>query len=341
MKTNLTYYRKIFSDVEKRDIVSLYLLEGAEIFIMEEMANRIAASIVPEDVRAFNLTVAYGSEVDLDEFIAAASSFPFLSDYRVLVLRELEKLRGSWKRLIEYCENPVPSSVVILLYHPFDEWRSRVRNPRDFGALEAAVKSRGKVIGFERLGADDLTHWVIQRATRAGAEMDRAVAETLIRSVGDNLFDLLNEITKLSLLVDDRPVRDEDLGAAVGSYRLGAVFDLIDSIEPGKEAASLRILSRLLRTGAERPAGVVYQLIRHFLSLLKSKAGYGGEGAWAGRAKRKAAMFEMRELVVWLENLRRAELLMKTSSFPEEALLVGALAHSMRGRFMEYPAANP
>jgi DNA polymerase-3 subunit delta len=306
---------------------------------MEEMASRIAGSIVPDDLRAFNLTTAYGSEVDVDEFVGAASSFPFLSDYRVLVLRELEKLRGSWKRLIEYCENPAPSSVVILCYHPFDEWRDRVRGPRDFGKLEAAVKSRGKVIVFERLSADDLTHWVMQRGKRAGAEMDRAVAETLIRSVGDNLFDLLNEIAKLSLLVADRPVRIEDLGAIVGSYRLGAVSDLIDSIEPGKEAATIRILTRILRTGAERPAGVVYQLIRHFLSLLKSKAGYGGRGPWIDRAERKAKSFNTRELVVWLENLRRTELLLKTSSFPEEALLVGAFAHSMRGRLVEYPAS--
>jgi DNA polymerase III delta subunit len=339
MKTNLTYYRKIFSDVDKRDIVSIYLLSGPETFIMEEMANRITGSIVPDDVRAFNLTTAYGSEIDVDEFIAVASSFPFLSDYRVLILRELENLRGSWKRLIEYCSNPVPSSVVILLYHPYDEWRGTVRHPRDFGKLEAAVKRAGRVISFERLGEHDLTQWVVQHAKRAGLEMDRGAAECLIGSVGDNLFDLLNEITKLSLFVADHPVGESDIAAVVGSYRVGAVPDLIDGIEPGGEARTLRTLSQILRTGAERPAGITYQLIRHFLALLKNKAGCGGGGPWTRVARRKAEFFDTRGLLVWLENLRRAELFMKTSSFPEETLLVGAVAHSMKGRLMEFPVA--
>lgn len=339
MKANLTYYKKMFSDVEKRAIAGLYLLEGPEAFIMEEMANRIAGSIVPDDLRAFNLMTAYGSEVDVDEFVAAASSFPFLSDYRVLVLRELEKLRGSWKRLIAYCENPAPSSVVIFLYHPFDEWKNRIRAPRDFDKLKSTVRARGKVITFERLSLDDVTTWIVQKAKRSGVTMDGDVAEALARSVGDNLFDLANEIEKLAVLAADRRVGLDDLGAVVGSYRLGAISELIDSVVPGKEARAFSILSRVVRTGAERPPSIVYHLIRHFLSLLRSKAGYGGEGTWADRARRQAASFGTRDLIVWLENLRRAELLMKTSSFPEEALLVGAFAHSMRGRLLENPAA--
>jgi hypothetical protein len=80
VKTNLTHYRKIFKDVDTRDIVSLYLLHGPENYIMEKMAERIASTIVPADLKAFNHTVAYGSEMKIDEFIATASSFPFLSE---------------------------------------------------------------------------------------------------------------------------------------------------------------------------------------------------------------------------------------------------------------------
>ena len=333
------HYKKILSDVEKREIAGLYLLEGPEAFAMEEMANRIVGSIVPDDLRAFNFMRAYGSEVDIDEFVGAASSFPFLSDYRVLVLRELEKLRGSWKRLIEYCENPSASSVVIFLYNPFDEWKNRIRTPRDFDKLKKAVGARGKVIPVPRLSPDEVTTWIVQRAKRSGVTMDGEVAEALARSVGDNLFDLGNEIEKLAVLADGRRVELDDLGAVVGSYRLQAIWDLIDSVTPGKEARAFAILSRVIRTGAERPPSIVFHLIRHFLSLLRSKAGYGGEGMWAERARRQAGSFGARDLIVWLENLRRTELLMKTSSFPEEALLVGAFAHSMRGRLLENPAA--
>lgn len=337
MKTNLTHYKKIFSDVEKRDIVSLYLLHGPESYIMEKMATKIASSIVPDDLRAFNLMVAYGGEVDLDEFVSAASSFPFLSDHRVLVIRELEKLRGSWKRLIAYCENPAPSSVVIFLYNPFEEGKGRSRAPRDFGKLEAVVRRAGRVIAFERLTSADLRIWVRQEAKRGGVELEPDAAEALVQSVGENLFDIQNEITKLSLLYGDRPVRVADLASVVGSYRLNAIYELVGSIEPGSEARSLGILQRIMHSGAERPSGIIYQLTRHFLGLLKAKAGVAAGGYRYERAQRKVSSFGTREIIVWLENLRRAELLLKTSSFPEEALLVGAFAHAFNGSIMESP----
>jgi DNA polymerase-3 subunit delta len=194
VKSNLTHYKKIFNDVAKRELVSLYLLYGPENYIMEKMADKIASTIVPDDLKAFNYFVAHGSEMKVEEFTATASSFPFLSDSRVLVLRELEKLRGSWKKLIAYCENPVPSSVVIFLYNPFDEGRGKARDSKEFEKLKAAVGRTGKTIVFERLTDADVRKWVAQEARGCRVELDDEAVDALVRSVGDDLFDLKNEI---------------------------------------------------------------------------------------------------------------------------------------------------
>jgi DNA polymerase-3 subunit delta len=337
VKTNLTHYRKIFKDVDTRDIVSLYLLHGPENYIMEKMAERIASTIVPEDLKAFNYTVAYGSEMKIDEFIATASSFPFLSERRVLVLRELEKLRGSWKKLVAYCEHPVPSSVVIFQYNPFDEGRGRARESKEYDRLKAAVGRAGKTLAFERLTDAELRIWVAQEARHAGIELDTEAADALVQSVGDDLFDLKNEIVKLSIRYGERAVGAGDLAAVIGSYRLNALRDLLESLEPGREAHALAILHRIMRSGAERPAGIIYQLTRRFLDLLKARAEVGKGGYRYDRARRAAQAFTTRQLIVWLENLRRAELLLKTSSFPEETVLVGAFMHSFKGAYVEYP----
>ena len=337
MKSNLTHYKKIFSDVAGRDIVSLYLLHGSESYIMEKMADKIASTIVPDDLRAFNYTVAYGSEMKADDFIATASSFPFLSDFRVLVLRDLEKLRGSWKRLIAYCENPVPSSVVILLYNPFDEGRGKARESKDFERLKTAVGRKGKALAFDRLTDADVRKWVAQEARLCRVDLDVEAIDALVRSVGEDLFDLKNEIVKLSLLYGDRRVGVEDLVSVIGSYRLNAIRDLVESIEPGHEARAIAILHGIIHSGAERPAGIIYQLTRHFLDLLKAKTGAWQGGYRRERSMRAAQAFTAREILVWLENLRRAELFLKTSSFPEEMLLVGAFMHSFRGAYVEFP----
>ncbi|MCX5752952.1 MAG: hypothetical protein NTW97_04800, partial [Candidatus Krumholzibacteria bacterium] len=181
----------------------------------------------------------------------------------------------------------------------------------------------------------DLRKWVAQEARHCNVELESEALDALVRSVGDDLFDLKNELVKLSLLYGDRRVSVADLAAVIGSYRLNAIRDLVESIRPGQEARSLAILHRTIRSGAERPAGIIYQLTRHFLDLLKAKVGIGQGGYRYDRSKRAADAFSAREIMVWLENLRRAELLLKTSSFPEETLLVGAFMHSFKGAYVE------
>ncbi len=336
MKSGMTHYKRIFGDVERRDIASLYLLQGTEGLIMEEMAQKIVSSLVPEDLRAFNLTTAYGSEIDIEAFVASAASFPFLSDHRVLVLKELEKLRGGWKELVRYCRNPVPTSVVVFLYRSVDERGAKLRDPRDFSALAEAVRASGRVLTFDSLPEPDILQWVRQKARQLGFEISPEAAEALRRSVGGDLFDLRNELSKLALRFEGKTVREEDLAAVIGGFRLNSVYELIDAIEPGREGTALAILDRILATGAERPSSILYHLTRHFLAMLRIRSGAASRGYVSERQRRRAQAFDVRALLVWLENIRCAELAIKTSSFPEEALLAAAFAHAFRGRCMNH-----
>ncbi len=334
MKASLAYYRKIFVEADRSDKPGIYLLQGSERFIMEEMARRVTDSLVPDDMRSFNLTVAYGEDIDINAFITTASSFPFLSDRRVLVLKELERLRGGWKNLIEYCMNPVSSTVLVLIFNTHDGAGRRIRLPRDYRKLESAVERSGKVIRFDRLPDADIKRWVLQKTKKLGLDADRSVSEALLESVGGNLFELQNELEKLALLFGNEKLTRDHLKQTIGSYRVNAVYDFIDAVRPGSEAAAIKMVSRIIRTGAERPSVVVYHLIRHFLALLKIKAGYSGSGYRYDRLRKKARLFRTREILTWLENLRITELLMKSTSFPEEILITGAVLHSMRGTLL-------
>jgi DNA polymerase-3 subunit delta len=335
VRAKLTYYKKIFSDLDKKELSNLYLLRGPEYYIMEEMAQKIASSIVPDDLASFNMTLSYGAEVNLDEFLRTARSFPFLADKRVLVLKEMERLRGSWKNLVAYCQDPAPSSVVIMLFNPYDESGRRSRQPRDLKKLEAAVKARGQVLTFDKLAEGDLIRWVVQRAKRMDIELPKETAEILIRSVGENLFEIKNELEKLSLYFDGGTLEKEDLAQVIGSYKIDAIFELVDGIEPGMNRGILSALARIINTGAERPSVVIYHTIRHFLALLKIKAGARGGGYSFDRLKEKADRFDLREILLWLDNLRIADISLKSVSFPEETTVMAAFVHSMAGEYLE------
>lgn len=335
MATDLAYYRKVFGRIASSQPRPLYLLAGEEQLIMEELAAGIAARNVPDDLRSFNLSVEYGGEIDMEGFISAARSYPFLAERRVLIIRELERLKGGWKPLLEYCSRPTASTVAVFIYNTHDERGRRIRQPRDFAALEKAVAGAGEVISCRRLGDAAILKWIVSASKKLGLEMNAEAGATLLASVGPNLFDLRNELEKLSIVFGGERISSAQVAGILGQYRVNAVFDLIASIRPGNESETLRIMARIIRTGAERPSVVVYHLIRHFLALLKAKAGHKGGGYGLRKLVGNAGNIPTRTILVWLENLRVTELLMKSTSFPEDILLDAVVLHSTRGALLE------
>jgi DNA polymerase-3 subunit delta len=307
---------------------------------MEELAARLTDRFVPEDMRSFNLSVDHGSELDMKTFISTARSFPFLSDRRVMTIRELERLKGKWNPLVEYCGHPVDSTVLILLFATHDDNGRRIKPPRDFGALEKAVKAMGKVIQFDRLDDNGLRKWVSSRAKRLNFDMDDEAVISLLSSAGTNLFDVSNELDKLGVAFEGMRVTGKDVASVMGCYRMRSVYDMLDSIGKGDSAAVLMILSGIINSGAERPSVVVYQLIRHFLALLRIKAGQGGGGYSYDKLKKEAGRLKTPEIIIWLENLMRTEILMKSTVFPEGLLLDSAILHSMKGRLIDQEAGR-
>lgn len=332
MKVDLAYYRRLFKDLDAKTLAPVYLFRGPERFIMEEMAARIVEAAVPQELRSFNLTVSYGSEVDIESFVSNAVSYPFLAERRVLLLKEMERLRGSWASLVRYCNNPAGSSIVVFFFVTHDERGRKIKAPRDFRKLEKAAGSAGSVIQFEQLHEKGVQRWVSAKAKRMGIALDVNTAAALVRSVGENLFDIQNELEKLSLLYEGQRVAVGDLARVLGSHRMHGVYDFLERIGSGDETEVFSILSRILETGAEKPPAIIYHLIRHFLTLFKIKLGLRGGGYRSDHLKRKSDSYGIVEIVLWLENLRITELMMKSTSFPAETLLFGAILHSMRGK---------
>jgi len=91
----------------------------------------------------------------------------------------------------------------------------------------------------------------------------------------------------------------------LGAQRVETVYNFLDNLVPGKEKEALESLLRVLSSGLEHPSRLLYRMIRHFMSLLKIKAGLGGNDYRTRILKKQADKFSVREVLIWLENLRQ------------------------------------
>ncbi|MBD3180436.1 MAG: DNA polymerase III subunit delta [Candidatus Latescibacteria bacterium] len=332
MRDNLKRYRMIFREAEELEDCPLFLLRGREEFIMNQLAEKIISSRVDRELRSFNLGVEYAGQVDLGSFISDADSYPFMAGRKVLVLKELEKLKGSCAKLTDYCLNPAGTSVVIMIHNTHNQLGRRNRQPSGYRKLQDAVAANGKVYEFKKLTEAETVSWIKGKCSKLNIDISNEAARSMVRSIGDNLYDIMNEIQKLGIVYQGESVGAGDVENIIGSYRMNAVFDLTDSLTPGGEKRSLSVLIGILSSGAESTSVILYNLIRHFLDLMKIKEGYRAGGYWYRKLKRQADSYRKRDILLWLENLRAADLDIKSSLLPDEMIIMNCFMNSINGR---------
>jgi DNA polymerase-3 subunit delta len=185
-------------------------------------------------------------------------------------------------------------------------------------------------VEFAALSSADLPGWMIGWAEQRGVQLDPAAARALAAAVGPELGVLTQELGKLSDYVGARRrIAADDVAAIVGQIPRQNRWDWMDAVGDRNFARAREGLA-ILVDGGETGVGLVIGLGSHFLRLALAAA--GGERAlgeelpphqrWlASRIARQAKRWTSGELDAALDDLLRADRLLKSTSLNERQIL--------------------
>jgi DNA polymerase III subunit delta len=117
-KEKFPAYDDFLEATKGKKYAPIYLFIGAEDFFSEECVDRVIQDLLTADTKAFNLDIVYGSKADASQVLAHAASFPMMSDRRVVVIKEFDKLLSGdpAKDLVSaYVAHPLESTCLVLL----------------------------------------------------------------------------------------------------------------------------------------------------------------------------------------------------------------------------------
>ena len=82
----------------------VYLFAGDESYLAESALHRLETSL---KIDALNREVFYGAEASAVDIASAAQTMPFISDKRLVIVKDAQKLRSSEAaKLADFLENP-------------------------------------------------------------------------------------------------------------------------------------------------------------------------------------------------------------------------------------------
>ncbi|MBI2619146.1 MAG: DNA polymerase III subunit delta [Ignavibacteriales bacterium] len=248
------------SILARKTFAPVLLFYGDEDFLIDECVKGIVESILDEGTKSFNLDVVYGSKTDVKEVLALASAFPLMSERRVVVVKEFEKLGigdGTGERFTTYLQNPLASTCLVLIAQKTDFRKKPFTD----------LKKHADLVECKSLYDNQVPDWIAGRIAEMGKSVDPDASRILQAYVGNSLRALQNEIEKLFVFVGGKNVITAgDVTEVVGASKGFTIFELQNAIGKKDLKEALHILQAMLQAG-QSPQMIIVMLTR-FLNQL-------------------------------------------------------------------------
>lgn len=250
---------ELLKAIQDHSVRGAYLFEGEEEHFKAEALTALRKAILPEGMEDLNETIM--ENPDTDAVIAAAETLPFLTDQRLIILRDHPALSGrseADEKLLSYLPQ-LPSSAVLVFYC--------TGKPDGRKKLYTTLKKVGTIVTFSPIKGAELTTWVTKTFKEAGKECDSRTADFLIFTCGQDTNQLSREIAKIAAYHPEEPrVSPDDVKALATPSTECTVFEMVDAVVTGQNTKAITLMRNQLRNGSDR-VFMISMLLRQYKIL--------------------------------------------------------------------------
>ena len=228
----------------KNEPLPIYYFFGEDNFAIEkavELIKKTYSDLLTSDFD--NETLHATKATNLTEILMNASSFPFGSEKKLVVVKKFNLVKEK-KKLTEYIEAPTFSTILILL----DESTRLNANSEPYKTLA----SKGYLFEAKKISGSQLIGWIKARAKELKIFIDNENAQRLLEIVGEEKQLLMRQIEKLrDYLGEGKTVSAENIINLTSPTKKYTTFDLQDAFLKGNKQLSIKIAFHLLDNGIQ------------------------------------------------------------------------------------------
>lgn len=204
-------FEKIISDLKNKVYHPVYFLMGEEPYFIDEVSGFIEKNVLDESEKEFNQTVLYGGETNILQVISEAKSYPMMSNYRVVIIKEAQNMKdispkekaGAQAKKEEseekkhplevYLNNPQKSTILVFC-HKYKTVDMRT-------AFAKTLSKRAVVMKSDKMYDNKVPGWVEQLVKEKKYSIEPRASQLLTEYLGNDLSKIAMEIDKLTINV--------------------------------------------------------------------------------------------------------------------------------------------
>ncbi len=238
MVKTLTYWQ-IRTDIKAGKIDSVYVFAGQEEFLKRQIVELIKAHLFKNSSSEFNQDVFYGEEAGLDKVLDTIRTQPFLSERRLVILKNSEKFSVHDKKIVEFLKENKSKNVFIL------ETQKKLTDK-----FIKKVTPFSTAVLFDPLQGADLNKWVGAHAKSKGKSISYNAIALLIEKIGNDLEGIINAVNKLCLYAaDQKTLSEQDIEVLIKKTREDTRFTFLNALMSKQTSQALVMANELSRNG--------------------------------------------------------------------------------------------
>lgn len=252
----------------RQSLAPIYFISGDTSLLVQETREQILEKATQAGFQD-RTTLQIDSHFNWNIFFNEVRSLSLFNSKRLLDLRlSTTKLNDAANKILkEYAEKPSADIIVIFS-------ASKLEGATQSTGWFRAIEKNGVVIQLWPLTLQQLPSWINARLQTKNIQVTAAGLQQLVELTEGNLLAAQQAVEKLYLLYDSGSLTDEQVTHAITDNACFDIFNLVDSCLQGNSKRVIRILSSLLKSGAE-PILINWAIareIRVFITLLQGVA---------------------------------------------------------------------
>lgn len=325
--------------LKEENYSNVYFFYGEEDYLKEFYINKLKKKIVDPAFEDFNYHEYEGKDISLDDILQDAQTFPMMSAYNFLLVRDypLDRSAEDIKLIKEFLKDVPETTVMIFVFNTIE---IDVKRNSKHKSLAAAFSKAGTSVNFEKRTEADLAKLVISNAKKYGAVVDSSVARYLISVSGSDINTLMNETKKLAMCAQGSEITKQLVDELATKSLQARVYDLSKAIVKGNADLSHSILDTLFSM-KEEPIVVLAVIGGCYVDMYRVKCAkiagepcedvgtyypYKGREFALRNALRDSSKISVDSLRRSLDILTDADFQMKSSSIDKKILLEKTVA---------------
>ena len=243
----------------------IYVIAGKESSRVNARCQVLLDELLDPEQRMTGLLSVDGSQAAIAEVLDELRTAPFLTDQRVVVVKEADSFVTRYRPALEkYFEKPATTGVLVLTVGSWPKTTKLAKKLPKVGRLIEIVPPKRKELGGH----------LIKYARQAnGKTLDKEAAEVLVELVGEDLAQLTNEVDKLALFArDEKRITVQHVEALAGHNRIFGAFEVIDAMIAGRPMQAIARLRNMFAEDKSAEYTVVGAFAYHLRRLFTAKA---------------------------------------------------------------------